>query len=184
MESSATTETERRLRSDTRTLPRSPEELVALFKRLIELPGIQKVEVTPQNITVQRLISDQEQVIPEVGEGEAAEVDPIFLPTAISKNEALVELSFDPERHPYHALLGATDMIHEKKLRPSFIVAPEGEWLGAYLGLPEGTVPESCFGMRVIYTRDDAFEDKLLVLGGLSNLLTDVSIGVAINLGV
>lgn len=184
MESSVTTETERRLRSDVRALPRSPEELVGLFKRLIELPGIQKVEVTPQNITVQRLISDQEAVIPEAGEGEAAEVDVSFLLTSITKTEMLVELPFDPERHPYHALLGATAHIHEKKFRPSFLVAPEGEWLGAYLGLPEGTVPESCFGMRVIYTRDDAFEDKLLVLGGPTNLLTDVSIGVAINLGV
>lgn len=184
MESSATTETERRLRSDVRTLPRSPEELVLLFKRLIELPGIQRVEVTPQNIIVQRLISDNEQVIPDAGEGESTEIDIGFLLTSISKNEALIELPFEPDRHPYHALLSATAHIHDKKLRPCFLIAPEGEWLGAYLGLPEGAVPESCFGMRVVYTRDEAFEDKLLVLGGPSNLLTDVSIGVAINLGV
>lgn len=182
MESSATTENGRRLRSDTRALPRTAEELVALFKRVIELPDLQKVEVTPTQVLVQRLVSDDESVIPEP-EDARDEADPEFILKTIEKSGGLVELEFDPNRHPYISLLDATGKISAKKFRPSYVIAPAGGWLGAFLGLPEGAEPETCFGMKVIYTGSDLFEDKLLVLGGPSNLLTDVAYGVVIDMG-
>jgi hypothetical protein len=184
MESSATTETEqRRLRSDTRGLPRTAEELVALFKRVVELPGIQKIEVTPAQVLVQRLVADGESVIPEPEE-ENESLDPAFILSLIEKNGGLVALEFDPARHPYISLLEATSKISAQKLRPTFIVVSPGGWLGAFLGLPEGEFePDTCFGMKVIYTANEIFEEKLLVLGGPSNLLTDVSYGVVIDMG-
>jgi hypothetical protein len=180
--SSEVAETERRLRTDQRVLPRTPEELVDLFKRTIDLPGLQKIEVTPTQFVVQRMVSDGEAVIPS-GE-ESSAVDPTFLLTTLQKGNALHVLPFAPDRHPHMSLLEATDYVTGLRLRPTFLIAPEGEWLGAFLGLDEKAVPSSCFGMKVIYTRDESFADKILVLGGPTTLLTDVACGVVIDIGV
>lgn len=182
MESSATPESgSRRLRSDTRPLPRSADELVALFKRVIELPGIQKIEISQTQFVVARMVGDGELVVPDPG--EQVEVDAGFVLQRITEQDGLVELAFDPTRHPYLSLLEATAMVNGQRLRPTHLIAPEGEWLAAFLGLPEDATPESCFGMKVLYTKSESFENKILVLGGPTNLLTDVSYGVAIDMG-
>lgn len=181
MESSVTSESSRRLRSEARSLPRSADELVALFRRVIELPRLQVIEVTGDKFTVSRLVAEGEAVIPE--EHDVVEVDADFVIRKVQEASGLVELPFEPQRHPHMALLEATEMVVKQRLRPTFLIAPEGEWLSAFLGLPEGAIPESCFGMRVIYTENELFENKVLVLGGTTNLLTDVSYGVVIDMG-
>ena len=180
MESSAAAEA-RRLRMHVQPLPRTIEEIVALFKRVVELPHTHEIKLTPAEFSVQRMVADGESVVPS-SEDEVAEIDPADLLTALEKSDALHQLKFDPERHPYQALEFATRMITSFRLRPSHIVAPSGEWLSAFLDLTDPR-PERVFGMQVVYTDKAIFEDKILVVGGPTTMLIDASVGVIINMG-
>ncbi len=183
MESSTTTESERRVRSASRMLPKSPEGLVNLFKKVVDLPGLHSVEITGTAFTVQRLVGDDEPVFPTEEATDDSALDLSFILSNLQARDRLVELDFSPDRHPYLSLLEATAKITEQKVRPTHLVVAEGPWLGAFLGVEGGKPLETCFGMKVIYTRSETFEDKILVLGGATNLLTDVIYGVAIDMG-
>lgn len=182
MDSVMMPKTERRIRSESRMLPKSLESLVNLFKQVVELPNLHSIEVTGTAFTVQRIVGDGEEVIPTVDADDSV-LDPAFILSTLQARDRLVELDFDPQRHPYHALLLATHTISALHLRPTFLVVAEGPWLQAFLGLSSDEALDTCLGMKVIYTRSETFEDKILILGGATNLLTDATYGVAIDMG-
>lgn len=177
---SAATEEAKRLRTHTQPLPRTVEEIVALFKRVIELPDTYEIRITTNEFSVQRMVADGEQVLSSVV--DAQQVDPTFVLERVESSGNLSSLPFDPERHPYLSLELATRMLGAYRMKPTFLVAQTGDSLSSFLALDEGK-PQSIFGMPVIYSDTPVFEDKLVVLGGPTALLTDVTHAIIIDMG-
>lgn len=179
MESSAAQDESRRLRAHTQPLPRTLEEIVALFKRVIELPDTREIRITPTEFVVQRVVADGEPVIPS---NDVQQVDVPFILERLEGGGQLSSLPFDPERHPYLSLELATRTLSAYRVKPTFIVAADGETLSSFLALDDVT-PKTVFGMNVIYYENQMLEDKVLVLGGPTSLLTDVTHGIIIDIG-
>lgn len=177
---SAATEEAKRLRTHTQPLPRTVEEIVALFKRVIELPDTYEIRVTTNEFSVQRMVADGEPVLPSVV--DAQQVDVAFVLERVESAGNLSSLPFDPERHPYLSLELATRMLGAYRVKPTFLVAQTGDSLSSFLALEEGK-PQGVFGMPAIYSDTPAFEDKLVVLGGPTALLTDVTHAIIIDMG-
>lgn len=179
MESAATDEA-RRLRTHTQPLPRTVEEIVALFKRVIELPDTYEIRITTAEFSVQRMVADGESVIPVLEAPQ--QVDAAFVLERVEASGNLSSLPFDPDRHPYLSLELATRMLGAYRVKPTFMVAQTGESLSSFLALEEAR-PSSVFGMPVVYSDTPSFEDKLVVLGGPTALLTDVTHAIIIDMG-
>jgi hypothetical protein len=171
-------EAEKTPRTHTEPLPRSLEELVALFKKAIQLPHVEEVRVTSKTFELRRLVADREEVFPKDTE-VLDEFDPEFVLSHIE----LDELPFDPERHPYHNAEIAMRMITSRGYQPRFLVAPEGPWVAAYFDLPEEPPPTHVFGMKVIHDTSDAYHEKLVVIGCNGPYITDAVYGVIIDIG-
>lgn len=180
MESAVAPDEGRRLRTHAQPLPRTIEEIVALFKRVIELPDTQEIRITPAEFSVQRLVADGESVIPSVE--VAQHVDAAFVLERVEASGNLSSLSFDPQRHPYLSLELATRTLSAYRVKPTFLAAQRAEDLSAFLAL-EDPRPQSVFGMPVIYSDTPSFEDKLVVMGGPTNLLADVTHAIIIDMG-
>lgn len=176
MESSAAQDEGKRLRMHTQPLPRTLEEIVALFKRVVELPDTHEIRVTPSEFFVQRMVRDGEDIIPRLDVPQ--EVD---LPFILSRID-IKPLPFDPSRHPYLSLELATRMLTSLRVKPTFIAAQSGEMLSAFLALDD-MEPTTIFGMNVIYSDSELLEDKIVVFGGTSSLLTDLTHGIIIHMG-
>lgn len=94
----------------------------------------------------------------------------------------LVELEFQPDNHPYLQLYDATRRLVDRGLTVTAILAPDPDTLSAFLGLEEEE-PEAVFGIRVIYMHSEKYPDKLVVVGGPTSYLLDLSNGVVIDIG-
>lgn len=176
MESSTAPDEARQLRTHIQPLPRTVDEIVALFKRVVLLPDTQEVRVTPEEFSVRRVVAEGDDVIPKL-EGPQ-QVDLEF----VLKRVDLSSLPFDPGRHPYMSLEKATRMLMAYRVKPTFVVAESGEMLSAFLALDDPR-PTNLFGMPVVYDNHEMFEDKVLILGGSTPLLTDVTHGIIIDMG-
>jgi hypothetical protein len=172
-------ESEKKPRTHTEPLPRSLEELVQLFKLGISLPDVEEIRVTASEFHIRRVVEDGQVVLPkESGLDEA--LDPDFVLGRIE----LEELPFVPEAHPYRNIEAAMRQVMVRGLRPGFLFAPEGPWLSAYLDLPETPPIAHVFGMRVVYSHLETYQEKFVVVGGPTQYLTDASFGAIIDMGI
>jgi hypothetical protein len=172
-------ENERVVRTAILPLPRSLSQLVWLVQRMLSLPQLQRLEVATDGVTVERCVFPNEEVAPVAS---FPYPDAKFILRTVQELGALHEMPFDPEVHPYLALLEATNQIHKAGLRPCAIVAPDAEWLSAFLGIDDART--SVFGMEVILAGEDVLDNRLVVLGGTSPFIFDASYGVIVVSGV
>lgn len=169
-----------KLRTHSEPLPRSIDLIVALFKRVVQLPQVQEIRVTPEEFYVSRLMdNDEEPVVPKTETKIDADVEYV-----LAKTE-LYEAPFDPTKHPYIALAEATERLTRDRLRVCGIMAPKGSLFADYFGLDEDVVPEAFMGIRVIYHGlEEKFPDKIVVFGGPTVYFNDATHGVIIDTGV
>lgn len=163
-------------KTQTEPLPRSVEDLVAFFKSVIVLPCLEEIRVTPKSVSVRRLVEEGEPVLPRRSEERP---DPPFV---LGRLE-LDHLPFDPEAHPLLSLLDAMGRVTDRNLRPSHLLAPEGPWVAAYVGLPGDEPPSHLYGMEVLCSSADEFEEKMVVVGTSTGYLEDARFGVVIDMG-
>lgn len=180
MESSTPPE-ERQLRSETRPLPKTNENLLLLVRGLVDLPLVTNITLSPTGVSITRHVLPGEPVIPASLASDALP-DVEFVMKLLGERNGLEQLPFNPSRHPFHALLEASRMISARYMRPTHIIAPDEEALGAFLGLPEGASVKEVFGLSVIYTANASFAESLMMIGSTSALVTDAYMGVAIPL--
>jgi hypothetical protein len=150
------------------------------LKKVLALPYVQRVEVTTAEIRVTRQVRDGEPVVPEDLVVEAA-VDV----GALVKRIQPEQYPFRPDEHPYFCLEGATRTITERKLFVTHILAPEGEWLSAWMGLDYVPVQGArVLGMKIVYSDSDLLDGRIVLLGSASSagLLADTLHGVVIDL--
>jgi len=167
------------LRSHSEPLPRGNDQLVALFKRVVQLPDVMEIRVTPKEFMVLRNMKDDSPVVPKTETTVDADIEYVLAQTELSEPE------FDPRRHPYVALADATAQLSKRRLQVCGIVAPEGSLLADYFGLPEDEVPETFMGIRVIYhSLEEKYPDKIVVFGGPTVYFNDATHGIIIDTGV
>jgi len=169
-----------KLRVHNEPLPKGVERVVSLFKRVMQLSGIQKVEVTPEEFIVSRLMEDEDDspVLPKTE--TKIDVDLEFLMGKIR----LLTQEFKPDSHPYLNLGLATKTISNERLRVCGILAPAGDIFADYFGIEEHSQPDTFLGMNVSYHENEKYPDKLLVLGGPTIYFNDATFGVIIDMGV
>lgn len=161
-------------------LPASSEKVVALVKRVLQLPRVQEIRITPTTFEVTRLLDPAEAaVIPEAD--AAVEIDFDFLLTRL---RVLEEVPFSPDTHPYIALVQATQHIATQRLIVSALFAPTSEALEAYFGLDENPGITHFMGIPVIFHHDERYPMKLLVVGGPTSYVSDATAGIIIDIGV
>lgn len=169
------------IKTHVEALPTSEDQLIGRVKRIVSLPGVQRITISGSSIEVIRACMEGEAVIPADIPDEV--VDVMDLVNRVPKDDE----PYDPETHPYLTLYSATDRISKKNLSVTHIIAPEGEWLAAWLGLDTNIVGGSkVFGIRVVYTDNQLMEGKVVVLGSPnpSGILSDASYGVIIDMGI
>lgn len=163
-------------------LPASMDEVVNFFKKALTLQNVQKIVVTPKQFSVTRQVREGEPVLPEELVSETA-IDVGALLRSVESEH----YTFDPEEHPYMCLVGACKRITDNNLYVSHILALEGEWLSAWLGLdyqPSGG--SRVLGMKVVYADDEMLEGKVIVLGSpvSAGLLLDATHGVIVDMNL
>ncbi len=170
-------------RTHTEPFPRSVEELVALFKKVVTLPDVEEINVTSEGFRVRRLVGEDEDVIPRKGKLDE-HLDPDFVLNQLALNDALVELPFVPDAHPYHNMEAAMQMLTDRDVRPAFFFAPEGPWVAAYFDLDKDPPPTHVLGLRIVYSKSETYREKFVVVGSSSGYLSDSSFGVIIDMGI
>lgn len=173
------------IRTETRALPREADGVVAFFKRVIRLPRVTEIRVTPDEFAVSRDMEGAGAVIPEIGaELETQELEDLEF-VLEKTSEQLEELAFDAERNPYFALLEATSLLSAARLTICGLLAPRGTLLADYFGLDENAEPETLFGIRVLYhDLGERYPDKIVVFGGPTIYFNDATRGVILDTGV
>lgn len=171
---------EQSVRKHEEPLPSTFDGVISYLKKVLILPSVQKVEVTPSHITIFREVREGEVVVPsaDVEEIEVAIGDLI-------KNLSLANYKYTPGEHPYVCLERGVRILTNSDLFVTHILAPEGEWLSAWLDLD--CVPEQggrVFGMKVAYSPSDMLEGRVLLLGSPSSagLLVDATQGLIIDM--
>lgn len=170
-----------KLRTHSEPLPRSIDLIVALFKRVVQLPQVQEIRVTPDEFVVSRLMEEDDEaaVVPKTETKVDADIEYVLAKTELH------EAPFDPGKHPYIALAEATERLTRDRLRVCGIMAPKGSLFADYFGLDEDSAPEAFMGIRVIYHNlEEKFPDKIVVFGGPTIYFNDASHGVIIDTGV
>jgi hypothetical protein len=167
-------------RLHTEPLPKSMSALLLYIKRALSQPKVQEVVITEKGILVSReMVDEQEPVVPE-GQNE---VDYTFLLNHIE----IEQHRFDPTEHGIYALYGATRALVEKKLITFELVVPGWPLFAAWLGVEETKQPPThIFGIKTTYVSPLVTNERVVVLGAppSSLFLTDVTFGMAIDLGV
>jgi len=169
---------EKKLRTADLPTPRTAEGVIALVKRVIGLSSVMEIRITPSGVSVTRSMDSDDPVVPEPGEIND-DVDFEFLLGRVE----LIEQRFDPESHPYLSLEAATRRLTGEGLRVAAILAPEPEILAAYLGYDEGVEPRTVFGIRVVYSTESKYPDKIVVIGGPTLFLSDATHGIILDIG-
>lgn len=169
-----------KLKTHSEPLPRGTDQLVALFKRVVLLPHVVEIKVTPTEFLVVRDMGEDEDapVVPKAETQVAVDVD------AMLANIYLMELEFDPERHPYIALHNATALLSRDRRVVCGIMAPEGPLMADYFGLPENEMPDTFMGIRVVYHDSEKYPDKIVVVGGPTVYFNDATQGIILDTGV
>lgn len=172
-------ETERKARTQEIPLPETKDDLFAFFKRAITLSEVQQIVITTSTISVTRIVSDSDVVIPPAIQAEVPDFE--FLLGRIAS--ALRVYPFRPTDHPYTMLMNSADELARINLRPTHLVAPSEEILAAWVGRDK-IRSNQVLGYKVLYTQK--YADKILLLGSSSNtgLLSDVVTGIIMDIVV
>lgn len=167
-------------RLHTEPLPKDMSALLHYIKRALSQPLVQEITITEKGILVSREMSDeQSSVVPEGNN----EVDHTFLLTHIE----IEQYPFDPKEHGIYALYNATQKLAEKKLITFELFVPGWPLFSAWLGVEEIKPPPThIFGIKTTYVSPLVTNERVIVLGAppSSLFLTDVTFGLAIDLGV
>ncbi|HQP39405.1 MAG TPA: hypothetical protein PLI95_29685 [Polyangiaceae bacterium] len=168
---------EKNLRTKILPIPRSTDELVELFRKVLGLANVQEFKVTPAGVTVQRRVDDGEDVIP--GELHVSDIDADFVLKSVEQEN----LSFDPEEHAYLRMTRAVQLLLNRRQRPCAVLAPNPELFAAFLGLD--TPAETFFGFPILYFTADSLAgaDKCVVIGGPTDSIRDAAHGIVVDMG-
>lgn len=164
----------------TQVVPLPPKSglssLVSLFKRVIQLPGIMDIRVNASGLEVTRIVTPGEEVVPK--SLAAYMYDDAFLPAILPRmNLSRVQ----DVGEPILTALTAFNAVATQGLHPVRVVAPvDKEALASYLGMEVG-IP-FLFGVPVSYVLGDEYHAQVIVLGGTSLLLDDITAGVCFDL--
>ncbi len=150
-------------------LPASREAIISTVKRMLDLSGVKKIEITSRRLAMTRAVRENEPIFPE----SDVPADPAFLLPRLD----LVEIA--SAGHPFLTLERATATLGARGLKVAAIFAPRGLLLGAFLGRDDE--PKTVFGYDVVYTESPTFENKLLVVGGATAWVSDASHAVVID---
>jgi len=167
-------------RLHTEPLPNTMSALLQYVKRAVSQPKVHEVVITEKGILVSREMADEQT--PVVPEGQN-EVDHTFLLNHLE----IEQYPFNPKEHGIYTLYGATQKMSEKKLLTFELVVPGWPLFAAWLGVEETQQPPThVFGIKTAYVSPLVTNERVIVLGAppSSLFLTDVTFGLAIDLGV
>ena len=170
------------IRSHSEPLPQTLDEVMAYLTMVLSLPNVRKVEVTPERIQILRQVREGEAVVPS----DMAIEGPADVPT-LMRTVDMDQYPFDPQEHPYWCLEGAMRKITDRHMFVTHILAPQGEWLSAWLDLSYIPAQGSrLLGVKVIYSDSDLLDGKVVLLGSINSagLMTDVINGIVIDLNL
>lgn len=148
-------------------------------QRALTQTNVQRVEITARGIEVEREMEDDSPVVPD----GSNDVDMNFLLARIE----LLTHPFDPKEHPVYALYGAAHRLEELNLTLHAVVAPSWPLFSAWLGIETTpTPPKTVFGMPLVVAGPNTTNGRVVLLGAPPQSLfrTDVSLGIAVDLGV
>ena len=166
------------LKTHVEALPPDQDALLALFKRAIQLTGVEEIRITPEDgFLMRRQCEEDEKPWPTTDD---VEVDADFVLARLE----LEEVPFHPDAHPLQTVAEAVRMVTTQGFIPSFFFAPEGGWVAAYMDLPATPAPTHVLGMRVATFHTDTYQEKFVVVGGPSNYLADACYGVIVDMGI
>lgn len=167
------------LRKHETPLPKSMDGIMGYIQRVLGLSQVIKLEVTPSSITVWRQVADGEPVVPD----ELREV--VLDVSALLEGIELTGLDYDPEVNPYYALVEATALLRKRNLHPTHILTQNVELLSAWLGFDQDVT--HVLGLEVaVYNNEKYGQGRVVLTGaaGSSSLLSDVTHGVVVDMGV
>lgn len=154
--------------------PQTRDELLEMLKLATSLARVSRIEITPKRLVVKRVVHEREEVFPDKS-ALTAEIEPGFL------LPRLVMTEIPARAHAFFTLQAAVDLITDNGLRVIGLWAPQGELVGAWLGLPNGSVPRHVFGHAVTYMEGDVWAQKIVVIGGPTQWLSDATHAMVID---
>lgn len=157
----------------------SPDDLVSLVKRSIQLSLVQEIKISSEGFYLSRMMEDEDEaVLPTAGADDGVDMD--FVLSRIDLENA----KFDPEANPYLVLVEATAKMTDDKLKVSALLVPKSDTFVDYFGLPEDEgIPAAFMGIRVVEHTSTQYDGKLVVIGGPTIYLTDATRGIIIDMG-
>lgn len=154
-------------------LPTSYDSVLLFLRYLLTLSKLQRIEINRETIRVERRVAN-----------ELAPVIPDELPNTLTAEDVMerLELELQPAHpHPSLSFVAATQRLQELGLRTVGVLAPPGEFLGAFQGLPAGKPATTCYGWPVLVSSDPVMDNKLVVVGGQSSYFYDAQVGIVID---
>ena len=170
-------------RTHVEPLPNSGDrvsETLLYVRRALKLSGVQKVEITPKGIEVVREMSGDDGAVVPTGTNT---VDLAFIVTNID----MEAYPFDPDEHPIYTLYNGAALLETRGFELYGIVIPSWALFAAWLGVPHtAEPPKAVFGARLIVVPPMTTNERVVLLGARSpaDFLSDVELGIAIDLGV
>lgn len=154
--------------------------VLRFVSRAMGTSKVQRIEISPKGVLVEREMSDPDE---PVVAGGTDDVDHAFL---LNQRINLMALPFDPEQHAVYALYDAAKMLEKEDREVFSILVPSWPLFAAWLGVEEGTPPKAVFGMKMALVPKNITNERVILLGAkpMSIFLSDVDMGVAIDLGV
>ena len=150
--------------------------LVGFVKRVLHLPRVTKMEITPESIYISRVVAPGEPGVPD-------EVDTVSVPfeALISKPiELLPDIS---DVRFTTRIQKACSMLNENGYVPSLLVAPEDpNILNDVLPFEQEGVLTHLFGIPVQYDLGTEFHNQAVLFGGATPLYDDIQTGIAIEM--
>lgn len=161
------------------TGPTSNAELLRYLRRVLSVPAIQRIEISPKGVLVERVMDNADD--PVVPDGtDDVDIAGVLMRTEITAHP------FDPKEHAMYALLSASQTV-TKSRELYAVVAPGWPLLSAWLGVETTKEPpKTIFGTKLFLVPSSVTNGRVVLLGAKAPamFLTDVDMGVAIDLGV
>lgn len=160
-------------------LPRGLNALFSALKKIIHLPNVAELRVTPGGISVTRAVAAGEEVLPDTLD-DYTSLEGLVMAVL----EKVTLTTIEPlEGGLLPTALEAFNLIGREGLVVTGVVAPwDSGSLRDALGAKEP--PTHFFGAPVYYELDDSYHAQCIVLGGTSHLIDDYTRGVSFPLEV
>jgi hypothetical protein len=172
-----------KLRAHSQSLPKGKDNVIALVKRVLGLSGVQEIRIRPNEFFVERLMPDDDTPVLPKEVAVVPEIELDFLLAKIEANNELHSGEFSPETHPYVILERVThELSGIRNLVVCGMIAPV-DMVSAYFDL-DNEDPPTVMGIKMLYTSEEKYADKLVVLGGPTVYIADATHGIIIDMGV